>query len=359
MKPSIRHLLIFVPVAFMVHYIPALKNEVALFIVSCLAIIPLAGLMGGATEVVADRSGPAVGGFLNATLGNAAELIIGLIALSKGYTDVVKASLTGSIIGNLLLVTGLSMIFGGTKYKTQTFNKTHVNAAATALIIASIALFLPTVYHYSAEHSQAGWSQTNGLKVSYGISIIILLTYFSQLIFSLKTHKTPSGLPEGAGDHEVREWTFPQACVVLALSTVFIAILSEYLVGSIEGVQKSLGLSEIFIGVIVVAIVGNAAEHSTAIIMALKNKMDLSLEIAIGSSMQVAMFIAPILVLSSHMLGHPMSLEFTIPEVVAVISTVWITAHIVADGECNWIEGAQLLSLYLILGVLFFYLPDK
>lgn len=357
MKLRLNYLLIFVPIAFAIHFIPSLKNEVALFVVSCLAIIPLAGLMGDATEVVADQTGPAIGGFLNATLGNAAELIIGIIALSNGYIDIVKASVTGSIIGNLLFVTGASMIAGGYRYKTQTFSQTHANAAATALIIAAISLFLPTVYHYAAEHSQAGWSLENGRRVSIGISIIILFTYASQLLFSLKTHKTVSGLPEEADEPVEGGMSTTRAVATLLISTVFVAILSEYLVGSIEAVRKGLGLSEIFIGVIVVAIVGNAAEHSTAVIMALKNKMDLSLEIAIGSSLQVAMFIAPVLVLSSHALGHPMTLEFTIPEVVAVMSTVWITAHVVGDGKCNWVEGAQLLSLYLILGVLFFYLP--
>lgn len=362
MKASLYYLLIFVPVAFLIHFIPSLNNQIALFAACCLAIIPLAKVMGDATEIIADRSGPAVGGLLNATLGNAAELIIGLIALSKGYTDIVKASLTGSIIGNLLLVVGVSMVVGGTRYKTQTFSKTHTNAAATGLIMAAISLFLPTVYHYTAEHSQAGWSDVNGFKISVGISLIILCTYASQLLFSLKTHITPTGMHEESPrekekDTAENKWTFAQASGILAVTTVIIALLSEYMVGSIEAVRSGLGLSEMFIGVIVVAIVGNAAEHSTAVLMAHKNKMDLSLEIAIGSSMQVAMFIAPILVLSSWFLGHPMSLEFTIPEVFAVMSTVWITAHIVSDGECNWIEGAQLLSVYLILGVLFFFLP--
>lgn len=362
MKLSLYHLLVFVPIPFLIHYVPSLNNQIALFATCCLAIIPLAKVMGDATEIIADRSGPAVGGLLNATLGNAAELIIGLIALSKGYTDIVKASLTGSIIGNLLLVVGVSMVAGGSRYKTQKFSKTHTNAAATGLIMAAISLFLPTVYHYAAEHSQSGWSEALGFKVSVGISFIILCTYASQLLFSLKTHITPTGMKEGAMEEEKTDtnkhaWTFPQAIGILAVTTVIIALLSEYMVGSIEAVRSGLGLSEIFIGVIVVAIVGNAAEHSTAVLMALKNKMDLSLEIAIGSSLQVAMFIAPMLVLSSWFLGHPMSLEFTIPEVFAVMSTVWITAHIVNDGECNWIEGAQLLSVYLILGVLFFFLP--
>ncbi len=366
MKPSIKHLLIFIPIALLIEFVPALHNKVALFIVSCLAIIPLAELMGDATEVIANRFGAAIGGFLNATFGNAAEFIIAFVALSKGYVDVVKASLTGSIIGNLLLVIGVSMVAGGMKYKVQKFSRTHANASATGLIMAAIALFIPTVYHYAAEKTAGGWNDALAYKVSAGIACIILLTYIMQLVFSLKTHRTPLGMHEGEaatvsaveaeakGEHH---WSQSKAAGVLALSTVFVAILSEFMVGSIEAVRASFGLSEVFIGVIVVAIVGNAAEHSTAIIMALKDKMDLSLEIAIGSSMQVAMFIAPLLVLCSRWLGHPMTLEFTGPEVVAVMCTVWITAHIVSDGECNWIEGAQLLSLYLILGVLFFFLP--
>ena len=359
--PSIHWLLVFIPIAFAVRYIPAFHTEVGLFIVSCLAIIPLAKIMGNATEIIAERCGPTVGGFLNATFGNAAELIIGLMALSKGFADVVKASLTGSIIGNLLLVLGLSMIFGGSKFKTQTFSKTHASAGATALIIASIALFIPTVYHFTAEKA-GGWSPQIEQNISWAISLIILLSYFLQLLFSLKTHKPTAAMGETSvepGQPEPSDRDLKKAGATLLGATFFVGIFSEYMVGSIEAVQIAFGLSEIFIGVIVVAIVGNAAEHSTAILMAMKNKMDLSLEIAIGSSLQVALFIAPVLVLASYAFGKPMTLEFTVPEVVAVMSSVWIIAHVVTDGDCNWLEGAQLVTLYLILGVLFYYLPVK
>ncbi len=358
LKPKLNWLLIFIPVAFSEHFLHFVNSDAALFLFACLSIVPLADYMGRATEVISEKAGPSVGGFLNATFGNAAELIIALIALSKGFIDVVKASITGSIIGNLLLVAGLSMVAGGSKYKVQKFSKLHVNASTTALIIASLALFIPSVYHISAE-KLGGWSPAVEQKISLGIAVVIMLTYLFQLVFSLKTHRAEADATGESGPHHEPEWSVKGACGVLLISTVFVAIMSEYMVGSIEGVKKSLGLSEIFIGIILVAIVGNAAEHSTAIIVAMKNRMDLSLEIAIGSSMQVAMFLAPVLVFASYFFGSPMNLEFTIPEVVAVMASVWIIAHVVGDGESTWLEGVQLLALYFILGVLFYFLPGK
>jgi len=356
-KPNIEWLYIFIPISIISHFTH--QNEAALFVFSCLAIVPLADVMGKATEVIADKFGPAIGGFLNATFGNAAELIIAMIALSKGFVDVVKASITGSIVGNLLLVVGLSMTAGGMKYKSQTFSKTHSNAGATALIIASLALFIQTVYHYAAEHSHGGWSIAVQQKVSIGISFIILITYFCQLLFSLKTHRSVVSIQKEETDEPLHRWSMKKSTVILFVSTVFIAILSEYMVNSIEAVKQAFGFSEIFIGVIIVAIIGNAAEHSSAVLMAMKNKMDLALEIAIGSSLQVALFLSPVLVFASYFFANPMTLEFSIPEVVAVMAAVWITAHVVSDGESNWVEGTQMLCLYFILAVLFYYLPDR
>jgi Ca2+:H+ antiporter len=293
---------------------------------------------------------------LNATFGNAAELIIAGIALSKGLTNVVKASITGSIIGNVLLVLGLSILFGGTKYKEQRFNRTAARTFVISLSLAAIGLIIPTVFHLAA--SPGGWSPLVEQKLSLAIAVVLFLTYFCMLGFSLRTHKY---FFQGAEEHveeRGRQSSRGKAITILLISTAVVALLSEFLVGTIENVRDSVGLTEVFVGVIVVAIVGNAAEHSTAILMAMKNKMDLSVGIAIGSSLQIALFVAPVLIFLSYLFGRPMNLEFTMPEVVAVVASVYILFQISGDGETNWIEGIQLLSVYVILGILFFYLPE-
>jgi Ca2+:H+ antiporter len=354
LKPSLNWLLIFVPIAIALRFWPG-ANDTALFACSALAIIPLAGLIGCATEALAARAGAAIGGLLNVTFGNAAELIIALIALSKGLTSVVKASITGSIIGNVLLVLGLSALLGGAKYREQHFNRTAVRTSAISLSLAAIALIIPTVFHAASRAGPTGWSATTEQRLSLGIAAVLFLTYACVLTFTLKTHKQHFG---AAGSKESDgEWSQSKAIIVLLVATAFVAVLSEFLVGSIENVRTSLGLTEVFIGVIIVAIVGNAAEHSTAVTMALKNQMDLSVGIAVGSSLQIALFVAPVLVFVSYAFGQPMDLEFTMPEIVAVVVSVYILFQIGGDGETNWIEGVQLLSLYLILGILFFYLP--
>ena len=295
---------------------------------------------------------------LNATFGNAAELIIGGVALSKGLTNVVKASITGSIIGNVLLVLGLSILFGGTKYKEQRFNRTAVTTSVTSLSLAAIGLVIPTVFHRAADRSAGGWSALVEQKLSLAIAVVLFLTYFFMLCFSLWTHKHFFQGTQQHAEESAQQWSRGKAIVVLMLATAFVAVLSEFLVGTIESVRDSVGLTEVFVGVIVVAIVGNAAEHSTAILMAMKNKMDLTVNIAIGSSLQIALFVAPVLIFLSYLFGQPMDLEFTMPEVVAVVVSVYILFQISEDGETNWIEGIQLLSVYLILGILFFYLPE-
>jgi len=299
-----------------------------------------------------------LGGLLNATFGNAAELIIAGIALSRGLTDVVKASITGSIIGNVLLVLGLSILFGGTKFKEQRFNRTAATTSVISLSLAAIGLIIPTVFHRAAHLSLAGWSPLVEQKLSLAIAVVMFLTYFCMLGFSLRTHKY---LYRGAGEHDDesdRQWSRGKAIAILLIATAFVALLSEFLVGTIENVRDSVGVTEVFVGVIVVAIVGNAAEHSTAVLMAMKNKMDLTVGIAIGSSLQIALFVAPVLIFLSYLFGRPMDLEFTMPEVFAVVASVYILFQISGDGETNWIEGVQLLSLYVILGILFFYLPE-
>jgi Ca2+:H+ antiporter len=370
LKPSLDWLLVFVPIAILLRFVPSFDNPTALFIVSCIAIIPLAGWMGKATEHLSEHLGQGVGGLLNATFGNAAELIIALFALSKGLEGVVKASITGSIIGNVLLVLGLSILAGGSKFKQQFFNRTATSTAATALTLAAVALLVPTIFHEVADKVpvvNGGWTPAKEQTLSLAIAIVLFVTYIGTLYFSLVTHKDlfmgealqgaseeVGKAEEAAGDH----WTKGKSITVLLVATAFVALISEFLVGAVEAARGELGFTEVFVGVIVVAIIGNAAEHSSAILMAMRNKMDLSLSIALGSSLQIALFVAPILVFASYLFGKPMNLEFTIPEVVAVIASVLIAQQISSDGESNWMEGLQLLALYAILGILFYFLPD-
>jgi Ca2+:H+ antiporter len=364
LRPSIDWLLIFVPVAVAIRFVPGLENPTLLFIVSCLAIIPLAGWMGRATEHLAEHLGQGVGGLLNATFGNAAELIIALFALSKGLEGVVKASITGSIIGNMLLVLGLSLLFGGYKFKTQTFERTAVSSTA-------IALLIPTIFHIAAAQvpvAEGGWTPAREQNLSLAIAIVLFLTYLGTLYFSLVTHKdlfigeAIQGAAKQVG-HEEEEagehWSKKRSLITLLAATALVALISEFLVGAVEDARGALGFSEVFVGVIVVAVIGNAAEHSSAILMALRNKMDLSLGIALGSSLQIALFVAPVLIFASYLFGRPMNLEFTIPEVVAVFASIIIVEQICSDGESNWVEGLQLLSVYMILGILFYFLPDS
>lgn len=374
LKPSLDWLLVLVPVAILLRFVPALENPTALFIVSCVAIIPLAGWMGRATEHLAEHLGQGIGGLLNATFGNAAELIIALFALSKGLQGVVKASITGSIIGNILLVLGLSFVAGGVKFSKQVFNRTAASISATALTLGAIALLIPTVFHQVAATvpvAAGGWTPAKEQSLSLAIAIVLFLTYAMTLVFSLITHRQLfTGTEEGRGvledvgrerteaEEQGVAWSVKKSVIVLVLATAFVALISEFLVGAVEAARETLGLTEVFVGVIVVAIIGNAAEHSSAVLMAMRNKMDLSLGIALGSSLQIALFVAPVLIFASYLFGRPMNFEFTIPEVVAVLASIFIVEQISSDGESNWIEGVQLLSLYAILAILFYFLPD-
>ncbi len=374
LKPSLNWLLVFVPIAFVFRFMPGLENPTVLFICSCLAIIPLAGWMGRATEHLAEHLGQGVGGLLNATFGNAAELIIALFALSKGLTGVVKASITGSIIGNILLVLGLSFLVGGVKHQTQQFNRTAASISATALTLAAIALIIPTIFHIVAAQvpvELGGWTPLQEQNLSLSIAIVLFLTYAATMIFTLVTHKS---LFTGHGSHAVETgeemtqmeaeqgahapWSIKKSVSVLVTATVFVALVSEFLVGAVEGARETLGLTEVFVGVIIVAIIGNAAEHSSAILLAARNKMDITIGIAVGSSLQIALLIAPILIFASYLFGTPMDLEFTLPEIVAVAASILIVEQISGDGESNWFEGLQLLSVYAVLAILFYFLPD-
>lgn len=372
LKPSLNWLLIFVPIAILLRFVPSLNNPTALFIVACLAIIPLAGWMGRATEHLAEHLGQGVGGLLNATFGNAAELIIALFALSRGLEGVVKASITGSIIGNILLVLGLSFLSGGVKFQRQEFNRTAASISATALTLAAIALIIPTIFHQVAAQvpiEQGGWTPEREQRLSLAIAIVLFVTYGLTLLFSLVTHRDlfAGEQQQGAAaevGHELSQaahgehWSVGKSAGVLLVATGFVALVSEFLVGAVEQAREQLGLTEVFVGVIVVAIIGNAAEHSSAILMAMRNKMDLSLGIAVGSSLQIALFIAPLLIFASYLFGRPMNFEFTVPEVIAVVASIIIVEQISGDGESNWVEGVQLLSVYAILAILFYFLPD-
>lgn len=356
LKPSLNWLLIFIPITIALEFMHS-ENHTMIFIFSCISILPLAGWLGKATEHIAEKAGEGIGGLLNATFGNAAELIIALIALQKGYHEVVKASLTGSIIGNILLVTGAAFLAGGYKHKIQKFNALAARSQSTMLMLAAIGLIMPAVFHYIGGENI---NKEQGLSLE--ISVVLIITYALSLWFSLKTHKQifsePAEVIEAEEEHH-EQWSLGKSLLVLAVATGFIAWMSEILVGSIEMAAKSFGMTSIFVGVIVVAIVGNAAEHSTAILVAMKNRMDLSLGIAIGSSVQIALFVAPVLVFASYFLGPaPMNLVFSPAEVVAVTLSVFITSQIAGDGESNWLEGVQLLAVYIIMGFVFYFLPE-
>lgn len=347
-------LLIFVPIAIGLEFLMP-DSHTLIFLASCLAIIPLAGWLGRATEELAHHTGEGVGGLLNATFGNAAELIIAVMALQKGLYSVVKASLTGSIIGNILLVLGAAVFAGGLKFERQKFNTTAARAQVTLLTLAAIGMIMPAAFHYLS--GPAGQRREDDLSLE--ISVVLLLAYGAHLVFSLHTHKQLFAGEAGAGEHSAAAWTLKKAVMFLLGATALIAWVSEILVGSVEHAAESFGMTRVFLGVIVVAVVGNAAEHSTAILMALKNKMELSIGIAIGSSLQIALFVAPLLVILSHFIGpKAMDLVFTPAEVLAVFVAVLISGQIAADGESNWLEGALLLSVYLILGIVFFFLPE-
>ncbi|MEW6529761.1 MAG: calcium/proton exchanger [Thermodesulfobacteriota bacterium] len=359
LRPSLNWLLLFLPVCVYVEHMHP-ESHTLIFALSCGAIIPLAGLLGKATEHIADRAGENIGGFLNATLGNAAELIIAIVALRQGLIDVVKASLTGSIVGNILLVLGLSFLTGGVRHKIQEFNAAAAQSQVAALSLASIGLIVAGIFHFIGK----GALSHNVGMVSVIISAILLTTYLFSLIFSLYTHSELFSGKRGSKEQqelpEHQPWGLGLSLGVLVVSTVLIAWMSEILVGSVTEAANTLGMSSVFIGVIVVAMVGNAAEHSSAVTMALKNRMDLSLGIAIGSSVQIALFVAPLLVLLSYWIApSPMNLVFTVGESLAVILSVGICSQIVVNGQSNWFEGVLLLAVYAILGLAFYFVPGQ
>ncbi len=348
----LNYLLVFVPVAIVLEYVVH-PSPVYVFAVSALAIVPLAGIMGDATEKLAGKLGEGLGGLLNATFGNAAELIIAILALRAGLHDLVKASITGSIIGNVLLVFGLSVVVGGTRYSTQKFNKTAASVGTTMLVLSAVSLVVPAIFHLIAP-SEVRVER----ELSFEIAVVLTVTYALSLLFTLRTHRFL--YTGGHAEHRDGAAPRPAARALLHLlgATALVALMSEFLIGAVDETARSLGMNEVFVGVILVAIIGNAAEHSTAVIAAMKNKMDLAINIAVGSSIQIALFVAPVILFLSYLVGpSPMDLHFTTFEVMAVVLAVAIMALISQDGESNWMEGVQLLAVYTILGIAFFFLP--
>jgi Ca2+:H+ antiporter len=346
--------LVFVPVAIVAELLHA--NPVLIFALSALAIVPLSGYLGHATEEISTYTGPTLGGLLNATLGNLAELIIAVLALRAGLVDLVKASITGSILGNLLLVLGAAQLAGGLRHKVQRFSVALAGLSISLLVVAVIGLVIPAVF--LATHPEPSHALTR--KVSLGVAGLLIVGYALSLVYSMGTHRAVFGESEAvaneahAADHR-RRWSLARSVGVLVGSAAFLGWLSEILVGSTEAAIKGVGLSEVFVGIIVVPIIGNAAEHSSAIFMAMRNRMDLAVSIAVGSSAQVALLIAPVLVFVGLALGQPMDLAFNIFQVASVVLAVAVATSVVRDAESHWLEGAFLLLVYAMLGVAFFY----
>jgi Ca2+:H+ antiporter len=354
-------LLVFIPISIAAHFLD--WGSPVVFITSCIAIVPLAAWMGTATEEIAVVAGPTLGGLLNATFGNATELIIALIALNAGLVNVVKATITGSIIGNLLLVMGFSMLLGGLRYKEQEFQPILARVNASSMNLAVIAMLLPT----AMDATSVGLSEVTIQRLSVAVAVVLILVYALSLLFSMKTHSylfdvgmaeveelAESNLAEEEPEHKpnVLLWTG-----VLLVVTLLVAFESELLVETLEEATSQLGLSALFTGVILLPVIGNAAEHATAVTVAMKNKMDLSVSVAVGSSLQIALFVAPVLVLAGWLMGKPMDLDFNPFELVAVVVAVLIANSISSDGRSNWLEGTLLLATYLVLGFAFYFHP--
>lgn len=391
----LRYMLIFVPIAVIAEFF--LHSDTLIFATSALALIPLAGILGEATEELAIHTGPKIGGLLNATLGNAAELIITIVALQAGKYELVKASITGSIIGNLLLILGFALLLGGLRHGVQRFDRGLSGMSASMMLLAVAGLMIPTLFELLVEVQEGRLDvfettvQDPRLNIiSMGVAAILIIIYVLSIIYQLRgdtsnsahapsTDQAETDNPEGArtyerGErveagrshtgvsqtddivHHTAKWSVPMSLGILAVSTLAIVFMSEFLVGVVEPVAKSLGVRELFLGVIIVPIVGNVAEHLVGVQAAIKNQMDLSMTISLGSSMQIALFVAPLLVFISLLFGPEMTLFFSLFEVMVLALSVLIASFISLDGESNWLEGAMLLGLYVIAGLGFFYL---
>jgi Ca2+:H+ antiporter len=359
MRP-VHYLGVFIPVAIVLELVHA--EPVFVFGAAALAVIPCAAVMGEATEAIAAKTGPGIGGLMNVTFGNAPELIIAFFALLEGLQEVVKASIVGSIIGNVLLVMGAAMLVGGLPREKQTFSRTAANAQSAMLLLALAALIFPAIFQLIHGGGLPGVGEervdfgSDLEKLSLGVALVLLVSYVAGLIFSLRTHRAVFNPYDASAEEETHHWPVKRAAIYLAVSAVAVGLMSEILVGSISEASEDVGLSEFFVGVFVVAIVGNAAEHWVAVLVAAKDKMDLAVNIAIGSSAQIALFVAPILVLLSFVVGpEPMALVFNGYEIGALLFAVLIANFVTQEGESNWFEGVQLLALYAVLGLVFYF----
>ena len=330
------------------------RNLVWLFVFACLAVLPLAAWIGIGTEQLAHRMGPTAGALFNATFGNLAELIIAMFAIRAGLPDVVRASFSGSVVGNLLLVAGASMVAGGLKHQTVKFNALSAESQAGQLILAISAFLIPALFFRSAIRAHQPQLMH---QVSIGTSIILLVSYILGLIFAFKTHRKALATQEVPLEDE-RQWPIRRAIILLLVASALMAIVAEGLVDAVREAGHSWGMNEVFLGFVVLAIVGNAAEHSTAVTLAIRNQMDTALNISMQSSVQIALFVTPVLVFLSYPLGHPLDLLFTPFELLAAGLSVAIFGYLVMDGETNWYEGVQLLAVYAIIAVAMFFLPQ-
>jgi Ca2+:H+ antiporter len=349
---GIYSLLVFIPIALSVRFFHL--GDVWLFITSAAAIIPLAKILGTATEELALRVGSGIGGLLNATFGNAVEMIIAFFALQAGLYEVVKASITGSILGNVLFVLGLAIYMGGLGREKQTFNRVAAGVSASQLTLGTVGLLIPAAFVITSPSSEVDVLLREELSI--GVALLLLGSYIAQMVFFLRTHKHLYSEEEEMVMHG-QAWSIRHSVIVLVGATALVALMSEILVEGVEYLTAQLGLTELFVGVILVALIGNAAEHLTAVVVAMKNKMDLAVNIAMGSALQIALFVAPVLVLVGFIIGRPLDLVFNLFEVAAVAVTMLIVNAITQDGESNWFEGVQLLAAYAILAVAFFFHP--
>jgi Ca2+:H+ antiporter len=345
LKPSLDWLLVLVPIALVLEF--AGGPDLAIFLASAGAVLPLAGVIGRSTEQLALHVGPRLGGLINATFGNVTELILAIFLILEDRIEIVKASLTGSILGNLLLVLGLSFLLGGLKHEEQEYNARSASVHATSLVLAVTGLLMPALFALGGDRPLIQREVVSGT-----VAAVLIALYVAALAFTLVTHEHLFRTPE---EHEEPSWSRRKAIGFLLGSTALVAIMAEFLVGSLDTAIESLGLSEAFVGLILIPIIGNAAEHSSAVMFALRNKVDVTLEIAIGSSTQIALFVAPALVFISLLVGHPMDFVFSTFEVAAVALSTFLVFMISVDGRSNWLEGAQLVGAYGIMAISFYF----
>jgi Ca2+:H+ antiporter len=345
LHPSLDWLLVLVPAAIVLEI--AAAPDLAIFLSSAGAIVPLAGLIGRSTEQLALHVGPRLGGLINATFGNVTELIIAIFLILEEQIEVVKASLTGSILGNLLLVLGVSFLVGGLKHEEQAYSARSASVHATSLVLAVTGLLMPALFAHGEHRSLIEREVVSGT-----VAAVLIVLYLAALGFTMVTHEHLFRTP---GAQEQASWSRRKAIGVLLAATALVALMSEFLVGSLQPAIASLGLSEAFVGLIVIPIIGNAAEHSSAVLFALRDKVDVTLEIAIGSSTQIALFVAPALVFISLLVGHPMDFVFSTFEVAAVAVSTFLVFMISIDGRSNWLEGAQLVGAYGIMAISFYF----